>query len=165
MQDSVNLISRLSSAAYCFQKVLQNQILLGGWRLMCFLSRAIFFSEKKKSNVLLVVEFQTEVKGVSWVKWAVASTPSSIFKAGRVDQMPSDISLVVFLARHSLCFAHCYLKIKPITPPSLGPSDSPMPILVTCLIPCSILNGCGLQKLTPLAILSYLMCASILSTG
>lgn len=76
----------MSSAAYCFQKVPWKQILLGGWRLMCFLSRTILFSEKKKSNALLMVRFQEEVKGVSWVKWTFAGTfnnssSSSIFKA------------------------------------------------------------------------------------
>lgn len=131
----------MSSAAYCFQKVPWKQILLGGWRLMCFFSRTILFSEKKISNDLLMVRFQEEVKGC--LEWsghllalpataAAAAASSRLVPnalAGRVDQMPSDIFLVVFLALHSFCFAHCYLKIKPITPPSPTRLTHPCPFL------------------------------------
>lgn len=117
-----------------------------GWRLMCFLSRTILFSEKKKSNALLMVRFQEEVKGVPWVKWTFAGTSSksssSIFKAcskclGRKSGSDAQWHFLGCVLRTSLTLlCSLLLKDKAHHPPH--PSDSAVPILVTYHIPCSI---------------------------
>lgn len=152
----------MSSAAYCFQKVPWKQILLGGWRLMCFLSTTILFSEKKKSNALLMARFQEEAKGVSWVKWTFAGTfnnsssSSSIFKAsskclGQKSGSDAQWHFLGCVLRTSLTLL-CSLLLKD----KAHHSPFLLPVWLThahsCHVPHSMQHSkqdCELQKLIP----------------
>lgn len=139
-----------------------------GWRLMCFLSRTILFSEKKKSNALLVVRFQEEVKGVPWVKWTFAGTSSksssSIFKAcskclGRKSGSDAQWHFLGCVLRTSLTLlCSLLLKDKAHHPPTR--LTQPCPFLSRTAFHAA--SECELQKLIPQATLFYLVYAFIL---